>query len=103
MSRMKKGEKGHDKAVSKWWSTMMERFGSKEAVHDHMVAMGKKGGKLSQGGGFASEKVGPDGLTGRERARLVGAIGGLKSTRVGVRNGEGKNARRTENEGTGSD
>ena len=102
MSRMKKGEKGHDKAVSKWWSTMMERFGSEEAIHDHMVAMGKKGGKLSQGGGFASDKVGPDGLTGRERARLVGAIGGLKSTRVGVRNGEGKRARRTENEGTGS-
>lgn len=103
MSRMKKGEKGHDKAVSKWWSTMMERFGSEEAIRDHMVAMGKKGGKLSTTGGFASDKVGPDGLTGRERARLVGAIGGLKSTRAGVRNGEGKCTRRTENEGTDSD
>lgn len=103
MSRMKKGEKGHDKAVSKWWSTMIERFGSEEAVRDHMVAMGKKGGKLSKTGGFASNKVGADGLTGRERARLVAAIGGLKSTRAGVRNGEGKHARRTENEGTDSD
>lgn len=90
MSRMKKGEKGHNKAVSRWWSTMIARFGSEEAVHDHMVTMGKKGGKLSKTGGFASNKVGPDGLTGRERARLVGAIGGLKSTRVGVRNGDGK-------------
>ncbi len=102
MSRMKKGEKGHDKAVSLWWSTMIKRFGSEEAVRDHMVAMGGKGGKLSKTGGFASDKVGADGLTGRERARLVGAIGGLKSTRAGVRNGEGKHARRTENEGTES-
>lgn len=99
MSRMKKGEKGHDKAVSKWWSTMIERFGSEEAIRDHMVAMGKKGGKLSKTGGFASDKVGADGLTGRERA----SIGGLKSTRAGIRNGEGERARRTENEGTGSD
>lgn len=90
MSGIKKGEPGYDKAVSRWWSTMIERFGSEEAIRDHMVAMGKKGGKLSKTGGFASNKVGPDGLTGRERARLVGAIGGLKSTRVGVRNGEGK-------------
>lgn len=90
MSRMKKGEKGHDKAVSKWWSTIIERFGSEEAIRDHMVAMGRKGGKLSKSGGFASDKVGADGLTGRERAKLVGAIGGLKSTRVGVRNGDGK-------------
>ena len=102
MSGIKKGEPGYDKAVSRWWSTMIERFGSKEAIHDHMVAMGKKGGKLSQGGGFASNKVGADGLTGRERARLVGAIGGLKSTRIGVRNGEGRFTRRTENEGTES-
>lgn len=103
MSGIKKGEKGYDKAVSRWWSTMIERFGSKEALHDHMVAIGKKGGKLSQGGGFASTKVGVDGLTGRERARLVGAIGGLNSTRIGVRNGEGRFTRRTENEGTESD
>lgn len=103
MSGIKKGEKGYDKAVSRWWSTMIERFGSKEAIHDHMVAIGKKGGKLSQGGGFASTKVGVDGLTGRERARLVGAIGGLNSTRIGVRNGEGRFTRRTENEGTESD
>ena len=36
-------------------------------------------------GGFASEKVGKDGLTGRERARKYGAIGGHISKR-GVAN-----------------
>lgn len=32
-------------------------------------------------GGFASDKVGKDGLTGKERARKFGAIGGRKSKR----------------------
>lgn len=32
-------------------------------------------------GGFASDKVGKDGLTGRQRASLVGAIGGFRSRR----------------------
>ena len=36
-------------------------------------------------GGFASEKVGKDGLTGRERARKYGAIGRRISKR-GVSN-----------------
>lgn len=31
--------------------------------------------------GFASEKVGEDGLTGRQRARFAGAIGGRISRR----------------------
>ena len=32
-------------------------------------------------GGFASYKVGKDGMTGRERAKKYGAIGGRKSRR----------------------
>lgn len=52
--------------------------------------IGKKGGHNGHTGGFASEKVGEDGLTGRERAKLVGSIGGSVSSRKGVRNGEGK-------------
>ena len=32
-------------------------------------------------GGFASDEVGKDGLTGRQRASLVGAIGGFRSRR----------------------
>lgn len=43
--------------------------------------IGKKGGKNGTTGGFASNVVGEDGLTGRERAVLVGAIGGHISRR----------------------
>lgn len=53
--------------------------------------IGKKGGQNSHTGGFASFVVGKDGLTGRERARLVGAIGGFKSKRRSKK-GEEKNA-----------
>ena len=47
--------------------------------------IGAKGGKNSHTGGFASFVVGKDGLTGRERASKVGRIGGLKSTRAGIK------------------
>lgn len=43
--------------------------------------IGKKGGKNGTTGGFASNVVGADGLTGRQRAVLAGALGGLKSRR----------------------
>lgn len=43
--------------------------------------IGSIGGKKSQGGGFASSKVGKDGLTGAERAREAGRKGGLISRR----------------------
>ena len=48
---------------------------------DFYAKIGAIGGSLSTTGGFASDKVGPDGLTGRERAREVGKIGGRKSRR----------------------
>lgn len=49
--------------------------------------IGRKGGSVSTPtGGFGSEKVGADGLTGRERARLAGAIGGFKSRRGKAKN-----------------
>lgn len=44
--------------------------------------IGRKGGKRSTTGGFASQKVGKDGLTGAERAKLAGAKGGRISKRV---------------------
>lgn len=59
---------------------------------DFFSRIGRIGGSHSRKGGFASNKVGKDGLTGRERARLAGAVGGKKSSRAGVRNGEGKEA-----------
>ncbi len=52
--------------------------------------IGRMGGSISTMGGFASLKVGKDGLTGPERARMVAGIGGRKGSRKGVKNGEGK-------------
>ncbi len=43
--------------------------------------IGRKGGKNSKNGGFASEKIGKDGLTGPERAKLAGRKGGTISKR----------------------
>lgn len=43
--------------------------------------IGRKGGKAGNTGGFASNIIGKDGLTGPERARLWGAIGGRKGKR----------------------
>lgn len=48
---------------------------------DFYSNIGRKGGKMGRTGGFASTKPGPDGLTGWERARIAGAIGGRKSRR----------------------
>lgn len=59
-----------------------------------MQAIGAKGGKLSTTGGFASDKVGADGLTGRQRARIAGAKGGSISRRTGVKNYQGLGYRR---------
>lgn len=44
--------------------------------------IGAKGGRKGKSGGFASDKKGADGLTGRERARLAGAKGGRISRRT---------------------
>lgn len=49
---------------------------------DFYAMIGAKGGKRSNNGGFASDKKGADGLSGRERARLAGAKGGRKSRRT---------------------
>ena len=43
--------------------------------------MGKIGGRNGHTGGFASTRVGRDGLTGYERARIAGAKGGKISKR----------------------
>ena len=48
---------------------------------DFYARIGAAGGRKSRTGGFASDKVGKDGLTGRERARLAGAKGGTISKR----------------------
>lgn len=49
---------------------------------DFYAMIGAKGGKRGVSGGFASDKVGKDGLTGRERARKAGSVGGRISRRT---------------------
>jgi len=56
--------------------TNIERHGK-----DFYKEMGRKGGQNGHTGGFYAN---------RELARLAGAIGGLKSSRKGIKNGEGK-------------
>ncbi len=48
---------------------------------DFYSRIGKIGGRNGHTGGFASDKVGGDGLTGRERAMIAGARGGKISRR----------------------
>lgn len=52
---------------------------------DFYKRIGARGGSNGKGpgykGGFASDEVGEDGLTGRERAKLAGAKGGAISRR----------------------
>ena len=61
--------------------TLLERLGSKEAVRKYYQEIGRKGGVKSRGGGFGSEKIGKDGLTGAERARQAGQVGS-KAVRI---------------------
>lgn len=48
---------------------------------DFYAKIGAKGGKNGKTGGFASNVVGEDGLTGAQRARIAGAKGGRISRR----------------------
>lgn len=48
---------------------------------DFFARIGARGGRNGHSGGFSSTEVGKDGLTGPERAKKWGAIGGLKSKR----------------------
>lgn len=58
-------------------STNKTKYGA-----DFYAMIGAKGGKKGVSGGFASDKKGADGLTGRERARLAGSMGGRISRRT---------------------
>lgn len=49
---------------------------------DYYARIGSIGGKKGHTGGFSSNAVGKDGLTGRQRARIAGSKGGKKSQRV---------------------
>ena len=49
---------------------------------DFYREIGRKGGKNGHTGGFASNVIGRDGLTGKERARIAGRKGGTISRRT---------------------
>lgn len=51
---------------------------------DFYAKVGRKGGQNGTTGGFAKD---------RDLARRAGRLGGLKSTRAGIKNGEGKSER----------
>lgn len=57
-------------------NTNLERHGE-----DFYSRIGKKGGQNGHTGGFNSEKIGKDGLTGFQRAKIAGAKGGSISRR----------------------
>lgn len=48
---------------------------------DFYKKIGQKGGRNGYTGGFASEKIGADGLTGWQRAKIAGKKGGYISRR----------------------
>lgn len=56
--------------------TIKEKWGS-----DFYREIGRKGGKNGHTGGFASNVIGRDGLTGKERAKIAGKKGGTISKR----------------------
>ena len=56
--------------------TVKQQYGD-----DFYRRIGRKGGQNSRNGGFASKKVGDDGLTGFERARIAGRKGSAISKR----------------------
>jgi hypothetical protein len=77
-----KGKKGHTMAGTpnggaKAAATNKSKYGS-----NFYAMIGAKGGLKGKTGGFASDKKGSDGLTGRERARIAGAAGGRVSRRT---------------------
>ncbi len=57
-------------------NTNKKKYGS-----DFYAKIGAKGGSNGKTGGFASYVIGADGLSGKERARIAGAVGGRKSKR----------------------
>ena len=65
--------------------TNRQRYGK-----DWYSKIGAIGGRVGHTGGFASSVVGPDGLTGWQRAKIAGSKGGRISRRNGVKNGDGK-------------
>lgn len=79
MVRARKGTSDGERATKRFLETMKGKYG--DGLHDHFAEIGRKGGRNGSSGGFASKKVGVDGMTGSERASKYGTIGGRISKR----------------------
>lgn len=78
---------GTKEGAVKTAKTNKERYGA-----NFYAEIGRKGGENGTTGGFASQNVGKDGLTGKERARIAGQKGGVatrKNYNVKAHNGDG--------------
>lgn len=87
----------HKEGGRKAAQTNIERYGA-----DFYRRIGKIGGAHSTTGGYASDKVGVDGLTGRQRAKVAGRKVGRLSKRgcqfLGVEDGMAKYLRKATGE-----
>lgn len=70
------GIKARNTNKEKYDKECMEKYGM-----TYYQYIGQLGGVKGKTGGFASNKVGADGLTGKERARVSGMRGGKISRR----------------------
>ncbi len=61
--------------------SLIEKYGSEEAWKEHLRSIASIGGANGHTGGFSSTSVDSNGLTGSERARIYGRIGGQISRR----------------------
>ena len=76
------GKKVVETRVQKYMGQGYTEIEARKMVSDDYRRIGKIGGSVKgTKGGFASEVIGDDGLTGYERARVAGAIGGARSKR----------------------
>lgn len=62
-------------SARKFRETVAQRYGSWEKFLEVNRERASRGGKKKGKKGFASKKIGSDGLTGKERARLAGKKG----------------------------
>ena len=77
------GKKVVETRVQKYIDQGYSEIEARKMVSDDYRRIGAKGGSVKGTKcGFASNVIGNDGLTGFERARVAGALGGAKSRRV---------------------
>ena len=69
---------------SSWWASMIAIHGSEKKVREVMAERMRKGGKATGPKGFASTKVGKDGMTGIERSKFYGGKRNVEQTKESI-------------------